>query len=94
MCRIQTTIFTLELVSINETEDYLGQLVYAMAQKMRTYAHIVKLRCIQHGAFKVDTSLTRDNWNLQSIMTNMAHCNRILKHNTDMLRQTSPVVKL
>lgn len=85
--------FTIEVVSINETEHFLGQFVHDMALTMRTHAHIAKLRCVRHGAFTIDTALTRENWSLQSILTNMALCNRILKEHPDMLRQTSPIIE-
>lgn len=85
--------FTLEVTSLNETEEYYGGFIRDMAIALKTYAHIVKLRCIRYGAFTVDTSLTRENWNLQNILNNMATCNKILKDHPDMLRQTNPNIQ-
>lgn len=84
--------FTLEVVSINETEQFLGQLVHDIALSIRTHAHIVKLRCVRHGAFTTESSLTRDNWDLQSIVTNMGLCNKILTEHPDMLHQREATI--
>lgn len=84
--------FTLEIVSVNETEDYLAQLVHEMAFSLKTFAHVVKLRCVRHGAFGIDSSLTREHWNLQSIMDNMAFCNKTLRENPEMLKPTSRTI--
>lgn len=85
--------FTVEVVSLNETETFLGQFIHDMALTLRTHAFIAKLRCVRHGAFTLDTSLRRENWTLQKFLTNMAMCNRILKEHPDMLKQTSPTIK-
>lgn len=79
--------FTLEIFSINETEDYLARLIHEIGLSLRTHAHCVKLRCVKHGIFTVDDALIRERWNLQEIVSSMALCNHKLKSQPDMLKQ-------
>lgn len=85
--------FTLEIFTINETEDYLARLIHEIGLSLRTHAHCVKLRCVKHGIFTVDDALVRERWNLQEIVSNMALCNKKLKLQPDMLKQVSPSLR-
>lgn len=84
--------FTLEIFSINETEDYLARLIHEIGLSLRTHAHCVKLRCVRHGIFTVDDALVRERWNLQEIVSNMASCNKKLTLQPDMLKQVTPAL--
>uniref|UniRef100_A0A336MKI3 CSON013563 protein n=1 Tax=Culicoides sonorensis TaxID=179676 RepID=A0A336MKI3_CULSO len=84
--------FTLEIFSLNETEDYLARLIHEIGLSLRTHAHCVKLRCVRHGIFTTDDALVRDRWTLQDIMSNMAACSKKLKERPDMLKQISPTL--
>ncbi|XP_063709057.1 pseudouridylate synthase TRUB2, mitochondrial [Culicoides brevitarsis] len=78
--------FTLEISSANETEDYLAKLIYEIGLNLQTVAHCVKITCIRHGIFTIDDSLTRENWNIEKIISNMALCNKKLAIKPDMIK--------
>nr|XP_016931461.1 mitochondrial mRNA pseudouridine synthase Trub2 isoform X2 [Drosophila suzukii] len=74
--------FTLELHSINETQEYLVALVHDLALELRTAAHCSQLRCVRHAHFDVRDSLLRNSWHLPGIIKNLRHQRDILRaHN-------------
>jgi tRNA U55 pseudouridine synthase TruB len=81
--------FTLEIHSVNESEAYLGILIHELGLTLKTVAHCTQIRCIRNSHFTVENSLVRQQWNLQSIVSNMSFCNRILKKHPEILRQES-----
>lgn len=79
--------FTLEIHSINETEEYMCQLVQEIGLQLHTVAHCTGVRCIRYGHFSVDDSLLRNNWTLQGAITNLENNQKLLKRYPSMLRQ-------
>ncbi|XP_050743881.1 pseudouridylate synthase TRUB2, mitochondrial isoform X2 [Drosophila biarmipes] len=85
--------FTLELHSINETQDYLTALVHDLALELRTAAHCSQLRCVRHAHFDVRDSLLRNSWHLPGIIKNLRHQGDILRAHPQLLRQHRVVLK-
>ncbi|XP_055611826.1 pseudouridylate synthase TRUB2, mitochondrial [Uranotaenia lowii] len=81
--------FTIEIHAINETEAYLGQLIHEIGIDLKSVAHCVGIRCIRHGHFLLEHALLRKDWNLQNILTGMAHSNRLLREHPEMHWQPS-----
>ncbi|KAH8365270.1 hypothetical protein KR084_007202 [Drosophila pseudotakahashii] len=79
--------FTLELHSINETQEYLAALVHDMALELRTTAHCSQLRCVRHAHFDVKDSLLRHSWHLPGIIKNLRQQRDILRAHPQLLRQ-------
>lgn len=85
--------FTMEIQSMNASEEYLSQLVLNVALQLRTVAHCTKIRCTRYGYFTFEDSLLRSHWNLQNVLNNMHICQRIWHEHPDMVSEevTSPV---
>ncbi|XP_035897750.1 mitochondrial mRNA pseudouridine synthase Trub2-like [Anopheles stephensi] len=81
--------FTIEIHAINETEAYLGELVHEIGINLKSCAHCTGVRCIRHGHFLLEDSLLKKDWNLQNIVSGMAHTNKLINQHPDMLQQHS-----
>ncbi|EDW89803.1 mitochondrial mRNA pseudouridine synthase Trub2 isoform X1 [Drosophila yakuba] len=79
--------FTLELYTINETQECLATLVHDMALDLRTVAHCSQLRCVRHAHFDVTDSLLRHAWHLPGIIKNLRQQRNILREHPQLLRQ-------
>ncbi|XP_064536724.1 pseudouridylate synthase TRUB2, mitochondrial [Drosophila montana] len=79
--------FTLELHTINESEQYMAALVHDMAIELRTVAHCSQLRCIRHAHFDVTDSLLRHGWHLPGIVKNMRQQRDVLEAHPQLLEQ-------
>lgn len=77
--------FVLEVHALNETEEYLTNLVHEIGLQLHSVAHCTSIRCIRHGHFTVADSLLRHYWNLQEIRSNMTLCDRIIRENPTLL---------
>uniref|UniRef100_A0A182SX58 Pseudouridine synthase II N-terminal domain-containing protein n=1 Tax=Anopheles maculatus TaxID=74869 RepID=A0A182SX58_9DIPT len=81
--------FTIEIHAINETEPYLGELIHEIGINLKSCAHCTSVRCIRHGHFQLEHSLLKKDWNLQNIISGMAHTNKLINQHPDMLQQDS-----
>uniref|UniRef100_A0A182QX86 Pseudouridine synthase II N-terminal domain-containing protein n=1 Tax=Anopheles farauti TaxID=69004 RepID=A0A182QX86_9DIPT len=81
--------FTIEIHAINETEAYLGELIHEIGINLKSCAHCTSIRCIRHGHFQLQDSLLKKDWNLQNIISGMAHTNKLINQHPDMLQQNS-----
>ena len=78
-----------EIHAINETEAYLGELIHEIGINLKSCAHCTGVRCIRHGHFLLEDSLLKKDWNLQNILSGMAHTNKLVNQHPDMLQQSS-----
>ncbi|XP_052868626.1 pseudouridylate synthase TRUB2, mitochondrial [Anopheles cruzii] len=85
--------FTMEIHAINETEAYIGELVHEIGINLKSCAHCVSIRCIRHGHFLLENSLLRKDWNLQTILSGMAHTNKLVRQYPEMLAQESSALQ-
>ncbi|XP_050101597.1 pseudouridylate synthase TRUB2, mitochondrial [Anopheles aquasalis] len=85
--------FTIEVHAMNETEAYLGELIHEIGINLKSCAHCVSVRCIRHGHFTLEDSLLKKDWNLQNIISAMAHTNKLIKKYPSMLIQTSSALQ-
>ncbi|EDW10778.1 mitochondrial mRNA pseudouridine synthase Trub2 [Drosophila mojavensis] len=79
--------FTLELHTINESEQYMAALIHDMAIELRTVAHCSQIRCIRHAHFDVSESLLRHGWHLPGIMKNLRLQQSVLEAHAQLLDQ-------
>ncbi|OXU19214.1 hypothetical protein TSAR_002454 [Trichomalopsis sarcophagae] len=79
--------FTLEIVAINETDEHLKAIVAELGYKLHSTAYCSQIQCTQFGLFNVKDSLLSKYWDLQSIMSNISLCRKILQENPFMLNQ-------
>ncbi|EDW00580.1 mitochondrial mRNA pseudouridine synthase Trub2 [Drosophila grimshawi] len=79
--------FTLELHTINESEEYMAALIHDMAIELRTVAHCSQLRCIRHAHFDVMESLLRHGWHLPGIVKNLRQQRAVLEAHPQLLEQ-------
>uniref|UniRef100_A0AAG5CQG5 Pseudouridine synthase II N-terminal domain-containing protein n=1 Tax=Anopheles atroparvus TaxID=41427 RepID=A0AAG5CQG5_ANOAO len=85
--------FTIEVHAINETEAYLGELIHEIGINLKSCAHCTSIRCIRHGHFLLEDSLLRKDWNLQNIISAMAHSNKLIHQHPDMLQQDNSALQ-
>ena len=64
--------FTLELMTVNEEEEFIGSLVHGLGLKMHTTACIESLRCTRFGFFTEDLGLVDPS--LEQVIENIAQC--------------------
>lgn len=74
---IQLPDFTLEIHSINETCDYLKEIVHDMGLQMKSTAVCTGIRRLRYGHFDLSYALLRKHWTLEHIIDNL-HYNRPL----------------
>lgn len=79
--------FTLEVHTMNESEDYFGQLVQEIGIQLHTVAHCTGVRCIRHGHFGVEDSLLRRLWTVQGVVDSVERNRRLLERYPEILRQ-------
>lgn len=85
--------FTIEVQSMNATEQFLANLILEIALELRTVAHCSKMRCTRYGYFSCEDSLLRNHWNLQNVLKNMHQCQQIWNEHPSMVdsEQFAPV---
>ncbi|XP_053681062.1 pseudouridylate synthase TRUB2, mitochondrial [Anopheles nili] len=81
--------FTIEIHAINETEAYLGELIHEIGINLKSCAHCTSIRCIRHGHFVLEDSILKKDWNLQNLISGMAHTNKLINQHPDMLQEHS-----
>ncbi|KAK3763718.1 hypothetical protein RRG08_021390 [Elysia crispata] len=63
--------FTLEIHSINETCQYLRQLIHDLAIKLKSTAVCTGIRRLRYGHFDTERALLRQHWHLDHIVDNI-----------------------
>ncbi|XP_015596873.1 mitochondrial mRNA pseudouridine synthase Trub2 isoform X2 [Cephus cinctus] len=81
--------FTLEIVCLNEYEDYLKTLIHELGMKLHTTATCTQIQCFQYGLFNVEHALLKKHWKLEHIIHNIQECQTILDNNEYLLHQKS-----
>ncbi|KAK8750043.1 hypothetical protein OTU49_015209 [Cherax quadricarinatus] len=71
--------FTLEVLCINETCDYLKLLIHDLGLQLKTSAVCTQVRCIRHGPWTLHHALLRKHWSLEHIINNIGVCNPMAK---------------
>ncbi|XP_043504685.1 mitochondrial mRNA pseudouridine synthase Trub2 [Polistes fuscatus] len=84
--------FTLEIVCINEYEQYLKTLVHELGMEARSTATCTQVQCFKYGLFDLQHALLSKKWDMYSILDNMRLCRKILKENDYLIEQTSPTL--
>lgn len=79
--------FTIEVQTMNATEDILANLVVQIAIQLRTVAHCTKIRCTRFGYFSFEDSLLRSHWNLQNVLSSMHECQKIWHEHPSMVSE-------
>ena len=80
--------FTLELLTVNEEEEFIGTLVHGLGLKMRSTACISSLRCTRYGYFNVDKALLEKNLTVEKVINNIGDCSDLITE--DKLSPVSP----
>ncbi|XP_058800010.1 pseudouridylate synthase TRUB2, mitochondrial [Phymastichus coffea] len=79
--------FTLEIVCINEEDNYLKSLAAEVGYKLKSTAYCSYIQCTQFGMFNVKDALLSKHWDLQNILDNIDSCHKILEKHPYMLKQ-------
>lgn len=82
----------LEIHAVNESEHYLGILIHEIGLHLKTVAHCTQIRCIRQSHFTLDDTLLRRHWNLENIVNNMMHCQKVIESHPEMLHQIEPTL--
>jgi len=80
--------FTLQLVAVNEEEEFIGTLVHGLGLKMKSTACISSLRCVRYGYFKVENALLDKEWTVEGVINNIGICSE--NTSQDKLSPVSP----
>lgn len=84
--------FTLEIICINEYEQYLKTLIHELGLELHSTATCTQIQCFKYGLFELQHALLSKKWDILSILNNMKICTKILKENDYLLEQTSPIL--
>lgn len=74
----------LELHCINETGEFLAELVHDIGIDMRSNAACVQLRRTQLGPFLLPHALLRKHWTLEHVLNNVGLCKSILSQESSV----------
>lgn len=85
--------FVIELHALNEDEAYLCELVHEIGIQLRSVAHCTEIRCVRYGQFYAESSLVRNQWNLQNILENILESRKLFEKYPKMLWITDPSVE-
>ncbi|CAB3372696.1 Hypothetical predicted protein [Cloeon dipterum] len=77
--------FTIELHTLNETEDYFLSMVELLGIKLRSAATTTSIKCVQIGNFGVEHALSSADWDLQHILKNMKLCSKLVEENSEIV---------
>lgn len=80
--------FTIEIVCINEYEDYFKALIHDVGIALHTTATCTQILCFKHGLFDLQQALLSKHWDLESIIKNIHICREILRKNCNLLEET------
>ncbi|XP_011505856.1 PREDICTED: probable tRNA pseudouridine synthase 2 [Ceratosolen solmsi marchali] len=82
--------FTLEIVCINTSSEYLKSVTAEIGIKLHSTAHCNYLHCSQYGLFHVKDSLLSKHWNLSNILNNMNMCQNLISKHSSILSEKQP----
>ncbi|XP_012275402.1 mitochondrial mRNA pseudouridine synthase Trub2 [Orussus abietinus] len=82
--------FTLEVVSINESLQYLQSLIHEIGIELHTTATCTQVQCFKYGLFDIQLALLKKYWNLENILENMKLCKNFINKNKFIMRQENP----
>lgn len=76
---------------MNETQKYLRKLIHEVGLELRTSAVCAGVRRTRDGPFKVENTLTRQHWTVDSIIQAIAHFSKTTRkiRKSGMYRQTA-----
>lgn len=83
--------FTIEVSCINETGDYLKELIHSLGQKLRTTAVCTQLRCVRYGPWTLAHALLRKHWTLEHIVNNIGQSRPLLRNITPESPSLAPL---
>ncbi|KAL4218693.1 tRNA pseudouridine synthase 2 [Mactra antiquata] len=66
--------FTLEVHTINETTEYLGNIVNDIGLKLKSSAVCTHVHRLRYGVFDLDYALLKKEWHLPHIVKNITKC--------------------
>lgn len=66
-----------EVTCLNETEDYLLNIIHTIGIKVRSTARCNGIKCIRYGPFTLDHSLLQHSWNVENFVKNIDQCNAV-----------------
>lgn len=72
--------FTIELMCINETEEFLCELIHRLGLYVKSCAVCCQIRQVQYGQFTLDHALLRKHWTLEHILGNIMLCKDLAEH--------------
>lgn len=72
--------FTLEIHSINESEDFLAMLLHDIAIEVKSVAHCTGISCIRFGPFALNNSLIRRHWTLKGAIHSINDNKNVFKN--------------
>ncbi|KAF7387882.1 hypothetical protein HZH66_010649 [Vespula vulgaris] len=84
--------FTLEIICINEYEQYLKTLIHELGLELHSTATCTQIQCFKYGLFELQHALLSKKWDILSILNNMKICTKILKENDYLIEQTNPIL--
>lgn len=67
-----------EIHAINETCEYMAELINDIGLKLKSNAVCVHIHRIRHGHFTLEDTLLHKDWNISGIVSNMKNCERHL----------------
>ncbi|XP_050705697.1 pseudouridylate synthase TRUB2, mitochondrial-like [Eriocheir sinensis] len=74
--------FTIEVSCINETGDYLKELIHSLGLMMKTNAVCTQIRCVRYGPWTLGHALLRKHWTLEHIVNNIGQSRPLLNNIT------------
>ncbi|XP_066595153.1 pseudouridylate synthase TRUB2, mitochondrial [Prorops nasuta] len=84
--------FSLEVVCINENENYLASLIHNIGIELRATATCSQIQCTKFGLFDLNLAMLKKHWNLQNIYNNMQQTEEIIKRNPNIIRPCKSVL--
>lgn len=85
---LKLPVFKLEVTVVNETDEFLSQLVHEVGIMNRTTAYTESIRRVKLGIFTIDDCLTDRDWHLQSFMDNINMQEKRRSQIEEMFKQT------
>lgn len=85
--------FTIEVQTMNTSEQFLCAMVNEIALYLRSVAHCTKIRCVQYGYFRYEQSLLRSQWKLENVFQSIKENMEIWDKNPNMIsnKVASPI---
>lgn len=87
-------LFKLEVTVTNETEKFLAQITNDVGLMLKSAAFTESIRRVKHGIFDIEDSLTEKDYDMQSIINNLALHNARMDEIKEYLREHSRAFKI